>query len=48
MDMLIQWLQLRKVDRHYASGKDALFQLAAVEVAKVACRVGVQGGPGFN
>lgn len=48
VDMLTQWLQLRKVDRHYASTKDALFQLAAAEVAKVACKVGVQGGPGFN
>lgn len=47
-DMLVQWLQLRRVDRHYASAKDALFQLAAAEVVKVAGRVGVQGGPGFS
>lgn len=47
-EMLVQWLQLRRIDRNYASGKDALFQLAAAEVVRVEGRVGVQGGPGFN
>lgn len=47
-NMLVQWLQLRKVDCRNVSGKDALFQLAAAEVVKVEGKVGVQGGPGFS
>lgn len=49
-DLLNQWLQLRnvRVDRRVVVGKDALFQLAAADVTKVACKVGVQGSPGFS